>query len=69
MHIDGDKAQSDDVITVTGEGGSSRVAYDADLRLKGVRRVAEPFLRSALKRLGDDALDGLEATLARRRSG
>ena len=69
VHIDGDKAQSDDVITVTGEGGSSRVAYDADLRLKGVRRVAEPFLRSALKRLGDDALDGLEATLARRRSG
>ena len=45
------------------------MAYDADLRLKGVRRVAEPFLRSALKRLGDDALDGLEATLARRRSG
>ena len=31
--------------------------------------VAEPFLRSALKRLGRRRLDGLAATLARRRSG
>ena len=69
VHIDGDKAESDDVITVTGEGGRVRVAYDADLRLKGARRVAEPFLRRAPRRLGDDALDGLEATLKRRGSG
>jgi len=62
---DGEKATSDDVITVTSAGAGSRIGYTADLRLKGVYRVAEPFLGSTFRRMGDDALDGLAARLAR----
>lgn len=61
---EGEKALSDDVITVTATAGGARIRYEADLRLKGVLRVAEPFLRSTVKRMGDDALDGLAARLA-----
>jgi carbon monoxide dehydrogenase subunit G len=62
---EGDKAVSDDVITVRADpGGGTRVAYEADLRLKGVYRVAEPLLRSTFERMGDDALDGLAERLA-----
>ncbi len=61
---EGEKALSDDVITVSSVGGRTRVAYAADLRLKGALRVAEPFLRSTFVRMGDAALDGLAATLA-----
>jgi carbon monoxide dehydrogenase subunit G len=62
---DGEKALSDDVITVADGGAGSRVIYEADIRLKGVYRVAEPFLRSMFRRMGDEALDGLVARLAR----
>jgi carbon monoxide dehydrogenase subunit G len=63
---EGDRAVSDDEITVTaGLDGRARVAYEADLRLKGVYRIAEPFLGSTFRRMGDDALDGLRAQLGR----
>lgn len=65
LHGEGDKAVSDDVITVTEADGRTRVAYEADLRLTGIYRVAEPFLRSTFERLGDDAVEGLAAALAR----
>lgn len=64
---EGEKAKSDDVITVAGgDGDRTRIGYRAEIRLKGVLRVAEPFLRSTFARLGDDALEGLQATLAGR---
>jgi carbon monoxide dehydrogenase subunit G len=62
---DGAKALSDDVITVADSGQGARVTYEADIRLKGVYRIAEPFLRSTFRRMGDEALDGLAARLAR----
>lgn len=62
---EGEKALSDDVITVGAAEGGARVGYEADLRLKGVYRVAEPLLGSTFRRMGDDALDGLAARLAR----
>lgn len=61
---EGDKARSVDVISVAAGGSGTRVTYEADLRLKGVYRVAEPFLRSTFRQMGDDALDGLAARLA-----
>ena len=61
---EGEKAVSDDVITVAAGGRGTRVAYEADLRLKGVYRIAEPFLGSTFERMGDAALDGLAARLA-----
>jgi carbon monoxide dehydrogenase subunit G len=62
---EGEKALSDDVITVAPAETGSRVTYEADLRLKGVYRVAEPFLGSTFRQMGDDALDGLAARLSR----
>jgi hypothetical protein len=65
LRREGDKARSDDVVQVSSSAGGTRMRYEADLRLKGVLRIAEPFLRSTFRRMGDDALDGLAARLAR----
>ncbi len=62
---EGAKARSADVITVDGTDGRTRVTYEADLRLKRFYRVAEPFLRSTFRRMGDDALVGLRSALDR----
>jgi carbon monoxide dehydrogenase subunit G len=62
---EGEKALSDDVITVGSIDGRTRVGYGASLRLKGAYRIAEPFLRSTFRRMGDDALAGLAARLSR----
>ena len=62
---EGEKALSDDVITVTAAGRGARIAYEADLRLRGIYRVAEPFLGSTFARMGDAALDGLADRLSR----
>lgn len=61
---EGEKALSDDVITVAAHEHGTRVVYGADLRLKGVYRVAEPFLGSMVERMGDAALDGLAGRLS-----
>ena len=61
---EGAKARSVDAITVAAGGSGTRITYEADLRLKGVYRVAEPFLRSTFRQMGDDALGGLVARLA-----
>src|SRR4051794_17466820 len=61
---EGEQALSDDVITVAPGDRGARVGYEADLRLKGLYRVAEPFLGSTVERMGDAALDGLAARLA-----
>jgi carbon monoxide dehydrogenase subunit G len=62
---EGEKARSDDLIEVSAGPAGTRVTYEADLRLKGVYRLAEPFLGSTFRKMGDDALDGLAARLAR----
>ena len=61
----GDKALSDDEITVEPTGGGSRILYTADIRLKGLRRLAEPLLRPLLRKTVDEALAGLKQTLDR----
>ena len=61
----GAKAVTVDVITVDAAATGSRIGYTADLRLKGVLRAAEPFLRSKLVRMCDDAMDGLASRLSR----
>jgi carbon monoxide dehydrogenase subunit G len=62
---EGEKAISDDAMTLWASGGGTRIRYEADIRLKGVLRVAEPFLGGTMKKIGDDALDGLSARLSR----
>lgn len=56
-------AVSTDTITITASGTGCEVTYDAEIELKGVRKVAEPAMRVALGRLGDKAKSGLAAKL------
>ena len=58
-----------DRISFETTGSATRVTYDAELTLKGPLRVADPLLGLAFTRVGDRALSGLRATLARRASG
>ena len=64
LHGEGEKAQSDDAIEVrAAEGGHTNVRYEAAIELKGVLRVVEPFMRPVFRRMGDAALNGLQARL------
>jgi dehydrogenase/reductase SDR family member 12 len=42
------------------------VDYSADIRLDGLRRIAEPFLGGTFRRIAADASDGIRQTLAER---
>ena len=53
-----------DEITVVPTDGGSEVTYDADLRGRGILRLADPLLGLAFRRIGDRALDGLVRALA-----
>jgi len=55
---------SHDRITFETIAAGTHVTYDADLRLKGLLRVADPLLGLAFNRVGDRALAGLREVLA-----
>ena len=55
---------SHDRITFETTATGTRVTYDAELRLKGLLRLAEPLLALAFNRVGDRALAGLDEVLA-----
>ena len=55
-----DSMVSIDTITVTpADVGGSHVTYDAQIELKGLRKLVDPLLELGFKRLGDKARDGL----------
>ena len=56
---------SHDRITFESIATGTRITYDADLRLKGVLRVADPLLALVFARVGDRALAGLRTVLGR----
>lgn len=58
-----------DTITVRSapEGGAV-ATYDADLRFRGLLRLADPVLSIVFRRLGDKAAAGLRRELARSRT-
>jgi hypothetical protein len=58
-----------DRIAVVSTDTGSRVTYDAKLTLKGLLKLADPLLALAFRRVGDRALAGMRATLARRQAG
>jgi carbon monoxide dehydrogenase subunit G len=60
----GDKATSKDTIVFEpADGGGARISYSADLRLKGLLRVAEPFLGGTFRTMARDAMNGLKTKL------
>ena len=62
---DGQRARSTDEVTFEPAAVGTRLAYTADIHLKGVYRLAEPFLASVFSRMGDEALAGLKSVLDR----
>ncbi|GAA0601642.1 polyketide cyclase [Kribbella sandramycini] len=54
-----------DTMTFDGGAGSTRVTYRAEFQLKGLARFAEPFLRKAFDRLGEEAEEGLRNALGK----
>jgi carbon monoxide dehydrogenase subunit G len=54
-------ARDDIRFEATDEG--TRILYMADLRLKGILRVAEPLLRSKFEEVGRRAMEGMRAAL------
>jgi carbon monoxide dehydrogenase subunit G len=60
----GEKATSRDTIVFEpASDGGTRITYTADFKLKGVLRLAEPFLGRTFTTLAQRALAGLEARL------
>ncbi len=64
---EGEKARSVDEIGFEPAGRGTRIVYVADIRLKGIARLAEPLLRPTMNRMADDALAGLKSVLDRPR--
>lgn len=62
---DGEKATSVDEIVVEPAGPGSRITYTAEIKLKGLRRLAEPLLKPLLAKTADEGLAGLRQTLDR----
>lgn len=55
--------RSVDEIRVDPSGSGATVTYDAELTLRGVARLATPWLAYAFRRIGDRAARGLRDTL------
>jgi carbon monoxide dehydrogenase subunit G len=53
-----------DRITFERSATGTHIVYDADLKLKGLMRIADPLLALAFKRVGDRALAGMRKTIA-----
>ena len=64
LRADAPMVRSVDEITVSAADGGSEVTYDADLRGRGLFRLADPLLGLAFRRIGDRARNGLARTLA-----
>lgn len=53
-----------DEIVFEPAGSGTRIRYTADIRLRGVLRLAQPFLSQVFARIGQDAASGMRRTLA-----
>lgn len=52
-----------DTISFESTPAGTRVTYDAHFRFRGIARLAQPFLRRAFQRLGDEAEAGMRKAL------
>lgn len=60
-----DTVTATDTMRITPDGSGSLVEYTAEFEWKGVAKVAGPLLAPALKKLGDEAEQGLQENLAK----
>jgi carbon monoxide dehydrogenase subunit G len=61
---EGEKARSTDTATFEPAGSGTRITYRSDWRLKGIRRLAQPFVAPLVAASGRRALRGLESALS-----
>ncbi|HEY5335517.1 MAG TPA: SRPBCC family protein [Mycobacteriales bacterium] len=54
----------DDFTVTAGAGATAHITYDAGITFKTWRKVADPFLRPMLSRMGAGAVAGVTAALA-----
>ena len=66
FHGENDAVVSHDRITVVPESGGTTIDYDAQLELKGYRKLMEPLVSVAFRRVGARALGGLRQVLTER---
>lgn len=66
LHGSGSTVDAVDDIRFTQTPVGTRIDYVADLRLKGVLRLAEPLVRGRLRKVGVDAMAGMERALLAR---
>lgn len=60
---DGDRSSAVDRISLLEIPLGTRVVYEADIRLKGIFRLAQPFLGGLFRGIGEGAREGLDARL------
>lgn len=62
----GSGVEAEDEILFEATPTGTRIDYTADIRLRGLMRLATPFAASALARIARDARDGMQHALDRR---
>ena len=62
----GSGVEAEDEIVFEATPTGTRIDYTADIRLRGLMRLATPFAGGALARIARDARDGMERALDRR---
>lgn len=60
---------SEDSIDVSPDGTGCAVKYTAEFQLKGLLKIAEPFMKPAFMSLRDPAMNGLKSALDARAAG
>lgn len=62
-----DTVKAVDTVTVTAgsSAGTATVEYKADIRLKGLLKLATPFVRGSILALGDPAIQGMKEAFER----
>jgi len=63
---EGSGVDATDTMTFTPTETGTRVDYRADIRLRGWRRLLEPFAGGTFQRIAREAREGMERTLAER---
>jgi carbon monoxide dehydrogenase subunit G len=56
---------ANDSMRIAASGAGSTVTYTADFEFKGLGKFVAPLLKPALKKLGDEAEEGLREALAK----
>jgi carbon monoxide dehydrogenase subunit G len=60
----GARVHAIDTISFEPVGTGTKITYQADLRLTGIARLAQPFMKSRFAKIGDGAGKGLRKWLA-----